>query len=202
MPDRRTVYLTEDYPAGHLYRFFAAAPGDLSRGALMAYDRQHARWLPIADPYNARLEATRKGATAFNRLEDLQLAPDGKHVVFAETGDPARDPYGRLWRLSLTGDRASVLLEGDGKALANPDNLMFLPSGDLLVCEDQFDTNVARFGRNAILRLKYPQGPLSRVLETTVGEPSGPSYDPETGTFFFSVLAHEKSQVVAVSGLR
>lgn len=194
------VYLTEDAEQGYLYRFTASRPRDLSEGALHAYDRKGQRWLPIKDVFNARWDAKSAGATPFNRLEDIRQGPDGM-LYIAETGDPKEsDPYGRVLRLDPKTNRMDSYLEGDGKRMANPDNLIFDRQGHLLICEDQYGQNLNAFGPNEILRVGSDKA-LTRVLSVIrQGEPTGPSFSPDGKTLFFSVMAGPKSAVLAVDG--
>lgn len=198
--DDRTVYLTEDDQDGHLYRFTAKRARDLSEGRLEALDAARKRWLPLSDPGNASFEATRKGATLFQRLEDVQIGPD-KAVWFAETGLPEKgDPYGRVRRLDPRTLELSTVVEGDGKQLANPDNLAFDRKGRLYICEDQNQDNYDRYGDNQILRLGK-DGALTEVLAIGgAAEPSGPSFLGEDGSLVFTVMAGRSSQLVHVWG--
>lgn len=200
--DDRTVYLTEDYDPGFLFKFVAARPRDLSSGALYAYDRQGSRWLAIHDPLNAHLEAEAAGATKFVRLEDIKKGPDGA-LYFAETGHfNWNDPFGRVWRLDPKTDKAEVLVEGDGTHMAQPDNLLFDRHGDLLVCEDQYDQNVKKFGNNEVLRYRLKAKAWSRVAAVPVGsEPTGPTLMPGGKTMVVSVMWGDKSGVVAIDGM-
>jgi len=198
--DLRTVYLTEDYEGGCLYKFVAKRPADLSEGTLWAYRRAQADWVMIQDPTNALIEARERGATRFNRLEDVKKGPDGNLYV-AETGTIAvGDPYGRILRLDPRTNRMDVYLEADGKQLANPDNLLFDRLGRLLICEDQFDENLRAFGNNQVLR-RENDGTLHQVMTMMKGaEPSGPSWGPQ-GVMFVSALAGANSAVLVITGL-
>lgn len=196
----RTVYLTEDFEGGHLYKFIADKPRDMGSGALYAYDRAKRRWLALKDMVNARAEATRLGATPFNRLEDVKVGPDGK-IYFAETGDPTvGDQHGRVWTLDPKTNTAEVFLEGDGTRLSSPDNLEFDRQGRLYICEDQFGHNLKRFGANEVLRVNADKS-LTRVLAVRPNaEPTGPSFSPDFKRLYVSVMDGAKSAVIAVDG--
>lgn len=198
--DDRTVYLTEDDADAHLYRFVAKRPRDLSEGRLEALDARERRWIPLMDPGNASWEAKRKGATIFQRLEDVQIGPDGK-VWFAETGLPEKgDPYGRVRRLDPKTLALETVVEGDGRRLANPDNLAFDRKGRLYICEDQNQDNYDRYGDNQILRWA-PDGSLTEVAAIGgAAEPTGPSFLPEDGSLVFAVMAGRLSQLVHLWG--
>lgn len=194
------VYLTEDADPGYFYRFVADRPRDLSQGTLHAYDRKGMRWLKIRDVYNARMEAKALGATPFNRLEDLQLGPDGL-LYIAETGSLAqKDPYGRILRFDPESGRMESFLEGDGTTLANPDNLIFDRQGRLLICEDQYDPHHATFGPNQVLR-READGQLKELVGLAPwAEPTGPSFTPDGKTLFLSVMLGKNSAVLAIEG--
>ena len=58
----------------------------------------------------------------------------------ATNGGPQK--AGQVWRLELVGERLSLLVEPDDRALLDgPDNLTPAPNGDLIVCEDGKDEN-------------------------------------------------------------
>lgn len=197
----REVFLTEDYEYGHFYRFVADHPKDLSAGTLYAFDRKAGRWLKLKDVVNARLEAQSMKATPFNRLEDIQQGPDGK-LYIAETGfipAPANDRYGRIWRYDPKTAKLDVFLEGDGKRLANPDNLLWDKKGNLYICEDQYKENLEAHGPNEILMVT-PKKEIKTIAVIKDGEPTGPSFHPDGKTMFFSVMNGKDSAVVAVDG--
>jgi secreted PhoX family phosphatase len=196
----REVYLTEDFDGGFFYRFVADRPRDLSSGKLYAYDRPGRRWLPIKDVYNAHIEAKEAGATPFIRLEDVRQGPDGM-IYVAETGAlrPGEE-YGRVFRLDPRTQAMDVFLEGDGKGMAQPDNLIFDREGRLIICEDQYEANIKAHGPNEVLRVEANKS-LTRLLSVLPeGEPTGPSFSPDGKTMFLSVMAGPKSAVVVIDG--
>lgn len=195
----REVFLTEDYEYGHFFRFVANRARDLSAGTLYAYDRKGARWIRIKDVVNARLEAQKLKATPFNRLEDIQQGPDGK-LYFAETGFmEAKDPFGRVWRYDPKTGKADVFLEGDGKRMANPDNLLWDKQGNLYICEDQYEENLKAYGKNEVLMVT-PKKEIKTVAVIKEGEPTGPSFHPDGKTLFVSVMNGKNGAVVAIEG--
>lgn len=195
------VYMTEDYDAGYLYRFTADRKGDLSRGKLYAYDRPNARWVFIADPLNAHLDAKAAGATPFHRLEDLQLGPDGA-IYVAETGLLPDDPFGRVLRLDRSTRRLDVALEGDGTHLAQPDNLTFDPAGRMVICEDMFTPNLTQFGPNEVLRWDMKSGAVEHLASIVKGgEPTGPSW-LDAHRLVLSIQAGDDSGVVLIENYR
>lgn len=123
MPDRRTVYLTDDYPLGVFFRFVADRPGDYTTGTLYAYrqstDGASGSWLPlprdIRKLVNARQEAWKLGATLFNRLEDLLLY-NGK-LYISETGRDFIDPTEALEAGAVSAQHHAALTQPDGTLL-------------------------------------------------------------------------------------
>ncbi|MFP5501142.1 MAG: PhoX family protein [Candidatus Sericytochromatia bacterium] len=196
----REVYLTEDYENGYFYKFVADRPQDLSAGKLFAFDRQREKWLPITDLTNAHIAAKATGATPFNRLEDVRLGPDGE-LYLAETGDDQRgDMFGRVLRYNPKTQRMEVYMEGDGKRLANPDNLVFDRHGRLLICEDQFGPNVEKYGLNELLAVDAERR-VTRIATFAKGlEPTGPSFHPNKRTLFVSAMGGAKSAVMVIDG--
>ena len=196
----REVYLTEDFDPGFLFKFVADRPRDLSSGQLFAYDRLKSRWLRIRDLVNAHHAAEAAGATPFVRLEDVKRGPDGA-LYIAETGALPKDPFGRIWRLDPRTARASVFVEGDGKHMAQPDNLLFDRQGNLLVCEDQYTENTTQYGPNEVLRFDRART-WTHLTATPIGsEPTGPFLAPGGRTMFLSVMWGSRSGVVAIDGM-
>ncbi len=196
----REVFMTEDAYQGHFFKFVADHPKDLSRGKLFAYKAATRSWLPIKDVYNARPEADAAGATPYNRLEDLQIGPDRK-IYLAETGyQTAGDAYGRVLRFDPATNETEVWLEGDGTTMAQPDNLLFDPQGRLLICEDQFTSNLESHGSNELLRVAQDKAVTRLLAVRPDAEPSGPSWGPD-GVLFLSVMAGPNSGLLAIRGL-
>ncbi|MBM3270610.1 MAG: DUF839 domain-containing protein [Candidatus Sericytochromatia bacterium] len=193
------VYLTEDAYDGHFFKFVPDRSNDYSRGKLFAYQAGSKSWLPVGDVYNARPEATAAGATPYNRLEDLQVGPDGL-IYLAETGNLAKgDTFGRILRFDPATGEMRTYLEGGPDAFAQADNLAFDDRGRLLICEDQFDANVARYGSNEVVRAAG--GKVESLLAVRRdGEPSGPSRGPD-GLLYLSVMAKANSALLAIRGL-
>jgi uncharacterized protein len=107
-------------------------------------------WVDIDTP-NPDLEAgapgcfaqgRAKGGAAFNRLEGIQLAEDGRSIYFVSTSGGERK-YGQLWHyIPADGqytfeDQLVLVFESpDGSVLDSPDNLSVTPRGGILFQED------------------------------------------------------------------
>ena len=158
-PDTGIVYLTEDKRRAGLYRFVPAGPASGAaslRGAgrlqMLAIDGRpnfKGRWrtgltLPVAwvdidDPETtAGLSTFRQGFAqggfTFRRLEGCWL--DEGRLYFASTDGGAADK-GQIWELAVREQHLRLLYESPGaETLDMPDNLVTLPGGALLLCED------------------------------------------------------------------
>jgi secreted PhoX family phosphatase len=146
MPDQRTVFLMDDIGPGAFFKFVADRPKDLSQGVLYAFKQgpngQGGSWIQLPRERDslliARELAFKKGATAFIRMEDIELHPDGSFFI-TETGldsvdfnqalvwgaQPAKhlagkhvgngiydDKFGRILKFDPSSNQISVYLEG------------------------------------------------------------------------------------------
>lgn len=92
LPDGKTVFLTDDFAPGFIYKFVAQKSYDLSVGQLFVYKQNEdgigGQWLKMPMQLNelvyAQKTAAKMGATMFNRTE-WAVQHDGK-VYFTETG--------------------------------------------------------------------------------------------------------------------
>jgi hypothetical protein len=95
MPDRRTVYLTDDFDPAVFFKFVAHTPDDYAKGQLHAYKQsangQSGAWLQLpmdmASLVNIRQVSISMGATLFQRHEWLTRANGKIHI--SETGNDA-----------------------------------------------------------------------------------------------------------------
>lgn len=188
----REVYMAEDWKPGFLYKFVATRPHDLSEGQLFALG--DGKWIPLNDVYNAHLEALNKGAKKLNKPEDMVMGLDG-HIYVSESGDSKlNDPFGRVLRFNPETLALSPFVEGDGKTMANPDNLAVHPqTGELLICEDQSSEIAKKFGENEVWWADT-QGKLRLFMRLNDGgEPSGPDFSADGKHLFMSVINGKKS---------
>lgn len=82
-----TVYLADEDKKGAIYKFVPLHPNtvkSLAEGQLYVMKAGEG-WVAIKDPAEARKEALEKGATTYNRPEDMEIGPDGR-VYVAITG--------------------------------------------------------------------------------------------------------------------
>jgi len=91
MPDRKTVYLTDDNSPAVWFKFVSKRPGNLTQGQLYAYTeimQDDSHWIKLPMDFNsmlfARDVAIELGATLYNRLEWVEA--DGDILYITETG--------------------------------------------------------------------------------------------------------------------
>jgi secreted PhoX family phosphatase len=202
-PATGEVYCTADFRGGAFYKFTPDRRADLSSGSLFAFRTSDRSWIKIDDPYDAHAEALAKGATPFNRHEDLEWGLDGK-LYIAETGNetgpvPQRDLFGRIRRFDPRSLETDTFVEGGLQTLINPDNMTIDRAGNLLVCEDKLDPMLLLAGDNNVVRIT-PEGKTS-VFATlrSAREPSGVVFSPDRRTLFLNVLEAEGA-VLAITG--
>jgi secreted PhoX family phosphatase len=129
-PVGRWIYLTEDDPAGRLYRFRPDRWGDLTSGRLQAasVDGTSVSWRDVSADRPARSGST----SAFDGGEGIVV--DGDLLFFTTKGDR------RVWELDLRRQRLRVLHDAvarPGTALTHVDNVTVHPStGQIYVAED------------------------------------------------------------------
>ncbi|BDG60704.1 PhoX family protein [Caldinitratiruptor microaerophilus] len=215
MPDRRTVYMGDDFRGGLIFKFVADREGDLSSGQLYALDARNRRWIEIPrDPAalgDARRYGLEHGATPFNRPEEIEYNPKDGMLYFAETGDNKKqgvEKYGRIWKLNpQTLELTPFVDGGPGTGLFNPDNLAVDGEGNLWIFEDKYEEFMppagAQYGNNHVWVADRTRK-LKRFATIPLGaEGTGPFFTPDYKTLFFSIQhpdAPWRSSVVAVTG--
>jgi uncharacterized protein len=197
------VYCTADLRGGAFYKFVPDRPGDLGSGELFAYRADDRSWIRIENPYDAHAEALARGATPYNRHEDLEWGRDGK-LYIAETGNETgpvaqRDLFGRIRRFDPRSGETDIVVEGGLQTLINPDNITVDRDGTFFVCEDKLDAMLQLTGDNNVVRVTADGA--TTVFATLRGgrEPSGVVFSPDDRSLFLNVLAAEGA-VLAITG--
>jgi secreted PhoX family phosphatase len=228
-----TLYLTEDAGGDSgFYRAVPSDPDDLTRGGALemlaikgrgranlatgqtAGVRLPVEWVSIGTP-DPRLESGAprcftqgrdKGGAAFNRLEGIFPAQDGRSVYFVSTSGGNRG-YGQLWQYvpadaALAGGDSLVLVfeSPGGSVLDSPDNLCITPNGAMLFCEDDAralgvddqDTHPLAPGIANVNRL-IGLGPAGEPFEFAVNllnrsEFTGACYSPDGAILFVNLF--------------
>ena len=107
--DEQYLYLADEWREGCLFRLSI----DHLKLEVLHADKG---WLSVTTPNEARLRAEVLHCRHFNRLEDLELLPDGR-VLLAETGS------GTIWILDDSGEQPSISRFFQHADLYHPDNL-------------------------------------------------------------------------------
>lgn len=220
--DPRTgiVYLTEDRDDGLLYRYLPDRPGRLAAGGRLqalalpdpartdsrnwtTADMTEGDWLPIrwidldgteAPDDDLRLRGAMAGALRFARGEGIHWG-DGELFFCCTSGGAAK--LGQIMRLrpGRSQDRLQLFVESRGKAMLDfGDNLTVAPTGDLIVCEDQYTDVVA----NRLIGVSpdgatYVRGALGAQTEL-----AGACFSPDGRTLY--VNAYSPGQTLAITG--
>lgn len=98
MSDEKTVYMCDDAGPGAFFKFVADTAQHLGSGRLYAWqmkaDSNGRHWIPLPQSRDSLLHARRfafqRGASIFNRMEDMELLPDGS-LLISESGKDSCD---------------------------------------------------------------------------------------------------------------
>ncbi|MBW4552106.1 MAG: PhoX family protein [Aphanocapsa sp. GSE-SYN-MK-11-07L] len=200
-PATGTVYQTEDRGDGLFYRFMPTQPGKLQAGgilqALKIKDRPQAitktkfpvgqkfatEWITIEQPDppedTVRQEGFSQGAAQFSRGEGICYS---KGEIYFTCTDGGNSSGGQIWRYTPSSNIIELFVEsGDQNVLDFPDNLIMAPFGDLIVCEDGFNTN-------NIVGVT-PQGEIYRFAHNAMNESefAGVCFSPDGQTMFVNI---------------
>ncbi|MCY7421671.1 MAG: DUF839 domain-containing protein [Chitinophagaceae bacterium] len=180
---------------GFLYKFVPAVPGNFSAGNLYVLETTGlgtGTWKQVSNTTKAERNNTisasvTAGAYNFNRIEDVELGPDGKLYLTSTA-------TGRIFRLTDAGTTVSNLEVFVDKTLFDvggtpvqfewPDNLAFDGEGNLWVLQDG--------GQNHIWVVDPTHtaaSPAIRVFANTPtgSEPTGITFSPDFNFLFISL---------------
>ncbi|WP_038248225.1 SMP-30/gluconolactonase/LRE family protein [Ghiorsea bivora] len=107
--DGKYLYLADEWKKGCLYRLS-------QKSDILSVFHAKKGWLPIKKPKEARLEAKKLHGRWYNRMEDMELMPDGT-ILITETGT------GNILKLNDLGDKPTVSIYLHHKDIEHPDNL-------------------------------------------------------------------------------
>ena len=154
--------------------------------------------MPIADPdpkagqKSTRAQGRAAGAARFVRGEG---ACYGAGSIYFNATTGGRKGMGQVWRLtpSTEGDRLELWVESQRKEdLELPDNIVYAPSGDLIICEDGPGSDrlvgITPAGRYFDLAL----------VRNSESEVAGVTFAPDGRTLFFNI--QEEGLTIAVTG--
>lgn len=143
------IYMTEDRDDGNLYRFIPRTPGKLANGGTLealrindktSHNRWYCDWVTIDEPDpeqdTVRYQAQEKGAARFRRPEGLWVAD---HEIYFTCTAGGQGGYGEIFRFipnSPEGGHIEQVFESSATQILQPDAMVGLPGGGLLICED------------------------------------------------------------------
>jgi len=174
------VFMTEDRPAGALYRFIPTIWGDLSAGTLQVLTEPAPGtllWQTVPDPDGDPVPCRQQVADTkiFNGGEGIDL--DGNNVIFTTKGD------NRVWKYDPLANVLSVvydpLINVNG-VLSGVDNVEVSDQGVIYVCEDGGDMQIV---------LVRPGGrtfPVVQIEGNPTSELCGAAFDPSGSRMYFS----------------
>ncbi|HEX8462501.1 MAG TPA: alkaline phosphatase PhoX [Segetibacter sp.] len=185
---------------GFMYKFVPATAGNFSAGLLYVLETNAAlgtgTWKPVANTTRADRNNTiglsnAAGAYNFQRIEDVEIGPDGK-VYFASTAT------GRVYRFTDAGTTVSNLqvfvesgnydVDGTGPfapvKFEWPDNLAFDGEGNLWVLQDGGDNHIW-----VVSPTHTTAVPAIKVFGNTPAgsEPTGITFSPDYRFMFISI---------------
>lgn len=177
-PNGRTVYLTEDHPAGGLYRFVPTAYPDLTSGTLevMTEVGGELGWEAVPDP-SGTSEPTRVQVAQIKRFNGGEgLCYFDGSVYFTTKGDDC------VRRYEPSTNKLTVVYSAATSAtpvLTGVDNITSTPSGQIYVAEDGGDMQIVMLhGTKAEA--------VVQLTGVTGSEMAGVSFSPDGTRLYFS----------------
>jgi len=197
--DSTTSYFADDNSAsGYLYKFVMTQKANLSEGDLFVYvlnqQTLNGQWVQVpntsaSDRNNTISLSQGLGATAFDRVEDVEIGTLDNKIYFASTG------ANRIYRLDQDGSNFEVYVDnvdfdinfGSGtKAVrfSSPDNLCFDDLGNLWVNQDGGRNYFWVIGAN-----HTAADPHVRIFANTPAgcESTGTTFTPDFRYMFVSI---------------
>jgi sugar lactone lactonase YvrE len=140
--DGKYLYLADEWAKGCLYRL------TLKNNVLAVFHVKKG-WLTIKSPENSRIEAEKLDGRWYNRMEDMELMPDGS-ILIAETGT------GNILKLDDSGDKPTVTTFLQHDAIEHPDNLEWdNKRGWLWISDDSIRSELWAWDGQKFQRIAY-----------------------------------------------
>lgn len=203
-PATRVVYQTEDAGDGLFYRFvpdgsvadfgaYATAPGKLQAASIPGLTNANAAvvgaayepvWLDVPDPdgepVKVRHQSYSGDPTRFFRGEGAWWSEVEKAAYFDCTGGGSSGHYGQIWRYApATNNLTLVYQSNDQNVLEMPDNLLVLPWGDIMLCEDGSGQDY--------LRILTRSGKIIDFARNNVSEFAGACFSTSPDTLYVNI---------------
>lgn len=205
-PNTRAAYVTEDRSDGLLYRFqpapgtrpngygaYATAAGELQALSVSGLPLANAAvvgqaytptWLAVPDadgePTVVRLQTYAGTPTRFDRGEGAWWSEVERAVYFDCTGGGASGHFGQVWRyVPHTNTLTLVYKSTDPSILEMPDNLLVLPWGDIVLCEDG--------SGNDYLRVLTREGKIYDLARNPLSEFAGACFSTSPNTLYVNI---------------
>ena len=142
-----TVYVIDELTGGGIFKFVPDRRGDLSEGQLYAIKAANAdgtgafQWIPLdrnAVKVNARAEAAAKGASGYERPEDVEVIGPNLYVAITGTDRVIQIDLNKnvVTNYVRAGVNVGVETIPTVTGFNNPDNLAQGPDGRLWIVED------------------------------------------------------------------
>lgn len=206
--DSLISYFGDDNSAsGYIFKYVMDEKANLSSGSLYVYvlDNQtfNGTWVQVpnqsaSDQDNTINLATGLGATAFDRVEDVEIGPDNKVYVVSTGAD-------RIYRLNQDGTDFEIYVDnvdfeidyGSGTKMVrfdSPDNIVFDNQGNLWVNQDGGNNYLWVIGAN-----HSAQSPDVRIFANTPRgcESTGTTFTPDYKFMFLSIQHPETSNTAS-----
>lgn len=220
MNDNKTVYLTDDTGGGILTKFVADQEKDLSSGTLYAAQLNQTTgkvtWIQLSedDLIGTSKKAVAKGATPFDRPEDIEYNPVDGMIYWAATDSTILHPenndsgnYGVIYQLNPQTDEMKVWLEGSAETFANPDGVAIHPiTGEIYVQEDNYEPNMLPTidqDNSAIWRVTLDKKVTKFASVPFAAEVTGAFFSPDGKVMFVNAqhpAAPVKDQLIQIKG--
>jgi len=164
--DGQYLYLADEWKEGCLYRLTL-------KSDVLAVFHAEKGWLSIKNPNEARLEAEKLHGHWYNRMEDMELMPDGT-ILITETGT------GNILKLNDLSDKPTVSAYLHHKDIKHPDNLEWdTKRGWLWITDDSKRSELWVYDGQDFKRIAYHDSAEITGLES------------ENGTIYFN-LQHRR----------
>lgn len=199
------LYVIDELTGGGIFKFVPDKRGDLSEGQLYAIKAENGdgtgafAWIPLdrdAVKVNARAEAAAKGASGYERPEDVEVIGSNLYVAVTGTDRVVKIDLNTpvVTNFVIAGGNVPVEnIAGNVTGLNAPDNLAQGPDGRLWIVEDSDYSDIFVAGRD-----KDQDGVADDVnqfasLKDVGAEGSGIYFGKDPKTLFVNIQHPDKT---------